>query len=413
MNDAWKRASARIDTYREWAVEVERKLTAIPAIAPDSGGTGELAKAVAVEEILRGIGVDRIERIDSPDPRAEGGVRPNLIARIPGGGGGRGRLWIMSHLDVVSEGDRTKWTSDPWQVRVDGDKVYGRGVEDNQQGIVSSLLLARALIDEGIVPAREVCLLFVADEEVGSKHGIQYLLGTQREALFASDDLIVVPDGGRPDGTQIEVAEKSIAWFKITVTGVSTHASTPERGVNAHRAAAHLTVALDEHLHRRFAESDPVFDPPTSTFEPTKREPNVASINILPGEDVFYFDCRVLPRYTLEDVEAEIDRHSREVEGRFGVTVRREAAQREPAAPPTSPDAPVVGALRRAVAAVYGVEAQAEGLGGGTVAAFIRRAGFPAVVWARMDETMHAADEYVLLPNLLGDAKVFAFLALQ
>ena len=62
---------------------------------------------------------------------------------------------------------------------------------------------------------------------------------------------------------------------------------------------------------------------------------------------------------------------------------------------------------------MYGVEARAEGIGGGTVAAYIRRAGFPAVVWARMDETMHAADEYVLIPNLLGDAKVFAFLALQ
>lgn len=412
MNDAWKRVTARIDSYRDWAIEIERRLTAVPAIAPDSGGTGELAKVAVVEEVLRGLGIDRLERIDSPDPRAQGGVRPNLIARIAGGGAA-GKLWIMSHLDVVSEGDRAKWTSDPWQVRVDGDKVYGRGVEDNQQGIVSSLLMARALVEEKLTPAREVCLLFVADEEVGSKHGIQYLLATRREGLFAPDDLIVVPDGGRPDGTQIEVAEKSIAWFKFTVTGVSTHASTPERGVNAHRAAANLIVALDEHLHRRFADSDPVFDPPISTFEPTKKENNVASINILPGEDVFYFDCRVLPCYTLEDVEAEIDRHSRAIEERFEVKVAREAVQREPAAPPTSTDAPVVAALRRAVSAVYGVEARAEGIGGGTVAAYIRRAGFPAVVWARMDETMHAADEYVLIPNLLGDAKVFAFLALQ
>jgi succinyl-diaminopimelate desuccinylase len=139
----------------------------------------------------------------------------------------------------------------------------------------------------------------------------------------------------------------------------------------------------------------------------------VASINILPGEDVFYFDCRVLPRYTLEEVEEEIDRHSRAVEEKFRVKVTREAAQREPAAPPTPADAPVVEALRRAVRAVYGVEAKAEGIGGGTVAAHIRRAGFPVVVWSRMDETMHGPDENVRLPNLLGDAKVFAHLALH
>ncbi len=61
---------------------------------------------------------------------------------------------------------------------------------------------------------------------------------------------------------------------------------------------------------------------------------------------------------------------------------------------------------------VYDVDAKPEGIGGGTVAAYIRHAGFPAVVWARMDETMHTANEYVLLSNLIGDAKVFAYLAM-
>jgi succinyl-diaminopimelate desuccinylase len=52
------------------------------------------------------------------------------------------------------------------------------------------------------------------------------------------------------------------------------------------------------------------------------------------------------------------------------------------------------------------------GIGGGTVAACIRRKGFHAAVWARMDETMHGPNEYCILSNLLGDAKVFAHLLL-
>lgn len=413
MHDAFKRAAARIDQYKEWAIEVEEKLTAVPAIAPDSGGKGELAKAAVVDEVLRSIGVESIERIDAPDDRAEGGVRPNIIARIPGEEGAKGRLWIMSHLDVVSEGDRSKWTSDPWKVRVDGDKLYGRGVEDNQQGIVASLVMVKALLEEKLVPTREVCLLLVADEEVGSKYGIQYVLKNTPEGMFTPEDYIVVPDGGRPDGTQIEVAEKSIIWMKFTVVGKSTHASTPERGINAHRAASHLVVALDQALHERFSANDPVFDPPICTFEPTKVEPNVGSVNILPGEHIFFLDCRVLPQYPLADVEALVEEHCAAIEKKFDVQITREAPQREEAAPPTSNDAPVVIALQQAVRDVYGVEAKPEGIGGGTVAAYFRHAGLSAVVWSRMDETMHTANEYVLLSNIIGDAKIFAYIAMH
>jgi succinyl-diaminopimelate desuccinylase len=48
------------------------------------------------------------------------------------------------------------------------------------------------------------------------------------------------------------------------------------------------------------------------------------------------------------------------------------------------------------------------GIGGGTVAAVFRRAGYPAVVYARLDDSAHQPDEYCVLDNLIGDAKVFA-----
>jgi len=62
----------------------------------------------------------------------------------------------------------------------------------------------------------------------------------------------------------------------------------------------------------------------------------------------------------------------------------------------------------RSVRKVYNVDARPKGIGGGTVAAYLRRLGWPVVVWARQDETAHQPNEYVWIPNLLGDAKVFA-----
>ena len=73
----------------------------------------------------------------------------------------------------------------------------------------------------------------------------------------------------------------------------------------------------------------------------------------------------------------------------------------------------MVEALSSAIKVVYGVAGKPGGIGGGTVAACIRRKGFPVAVWGRMDETMHGPDEYCVLDYLLGDAKVFAHVLLE
>ena len=407
---AFDRVTARIDGYRDEAIVLEKKLTAIPAVCPKSGGKGELARCLAVEEVLRGYGVTQLERIDAPDPEADGGVRPNLVARIAGASHDR-TVWVMSHLDVVPEGDLKKWDSPPFEARVEGDKVYGRGVEDNQQGVVASLLVAKALTEAQVTPAFDVALLFVADEETGSEFGIQYLLKKNKQ-MFRPEDIVIVPDGGLPDGSMIEVAEKGIAWLKITTQGKQCHGSTPEKGINAHVAAAHTIVRLGS-LYKKFNARNEVFDPPISTFEPTKKEANVPNVNTIPGEDVFYVDCRVLPEYDLTKVLRRVKTICGQVDRKMGTKTTLDIVQRDNAAPPTAVDAPVVTSLLKAVQKVYGVTARPMGIGGGTVAAHLRRAGAPAAVWARMDETMHGPNEYVVLSNILGDAKVLAHVMLQ
>jgi succinyl-diaminopimelate desuccinylase len=59
---------------------------------------------------------------------------------------------------------------------------------------------------------------------------------------------------------------------------------------------------------------------------------------------------------------------------------------------------------------VYRVDTRPIGIGGGTVGAYLRNAGMDSVVWSRMDDTAHQPNEYTLLDNILGDAKVMALL---
>ena len=389
-------------------VELESLLTSVPALAPESGGQGELDKAIALEKWLRANGVGDIVRMDAPDGRVASKIRPNLVATIPGKDDSA-RLWVMTHLDVVPEGERSNWKSDPWRVVVKDGRIYGRGVEDNQQGLVSSVFAALAFLKQGLVPARTIKLLFVADEEVGSKFGIQYLLANYD--LFRKDDIIIIPDGGNAQGSEIEVAEKNICWLKVTTKGVQTHAAMPDKGVNAFVAASDLVLRLHALEKSVFTARDSLFEPDRTTINPTKKEANVPNVNTIPGDDVFCVDMRILPQYPVAMAMAEARKAADAIEAQYKVKVTFEVLQsNESKATPA--DAPVVGKLKQAVKEVYGVEAKAIGIGGGTVGAYLRKAGYDCVVWARMEETAHQPNESALIENVIGDALVFASLAL-
>lgn len=397
-----------IENSVEDMIGLETLLTSIPALAPESGGEGELEKAIALEKWLRANGVSDLVRMDAPDSRVSSGIRPNLVATIPGMDDSQ-RLWIMSHLDVVPEGERSLWHSDPWKVQVRDGKVIGRGVEDNQQGLVSSVFAALAFTKQGIVPERTIKLLFVADEEVGSKFGIQYLI--ENYNLFRKEDLIIIPDGGNANGTEIEVAEKNICWLKVITKGKQTHAAMPDKGSNAFLAACDLALRIHALETSFFTARNPLFSPDRTTINPTKKEANVPNVNTIPGDDIFYVDMRILPEYPVATALAELRKLADAVEQQYSVNISFEIVQsNESRATPA--DAPVVAELARAVKSMYGVDAKPIGIGGGTVGAYIRKAGFDCVVWARMNETAHQPDESAEIANIVGDAKVFAELAM-
>jgi len=387
-------------------VECLSQLVRRKTLGPANGGDGELGKVLYLEELVAGFGFARMERVDSPDDSAPGGARPNLIVTVDGRRPeSEGVIWMVAHTDIVPEGDLAKWTSPPYEPEVRDGKLHGRGAEDNCQDLVASLYALKALADMGLTPERCVRLAFVADEETGSVHGIQHLIA---RGLFRKEDLIVVPDFGESDGAFMEVAEKSIVWLKVTVEGKSVHASMPQLGVNASRVGMKYALALDGLLHGKYDQTDELFLPAGSTFEPTKREANVDNVNTIPGLDVSYFDCRVLPRHDMEEVLSDARELADRMGGENGAKITVELQQGEQAAPPTAPDSPVVERLGRAIAAMTGTVAKPGGIGGGTCGAFFRREGLDAVVWATLEETGHQPDEYARISNMVSDAKVFA-----
>jgi succinyl-diaminopimelate desuccinylase len=400
----------KVEALKLEMVETLSQLIRVPAVGPENCGEGELSKAEELLKVLSEVAFDRIERYDAVDPRVPSGKRPNLLAYVDGEKNAR-RLWIVTHLDVVPSGEESLWKiTKPFEPKVQGDLIYGRGSEDNGQSLVASVFAAKALKQLGVKLNRTLALAFVSDEEQGSTMGIKHLLSKD---IFREDDLVVVPDHGTPKGDFIEIAEKSILWFKLTTFGKQAHGSLPSKGLNAHRIGMQVALELDRKLHEKYDARNDYFDVPFSTFEPTKKDKNIDAVNIVPGEDTLYFDCRVLPNYNVDEVLADISEVAADFEAKTQAKIQVEVLQKESSPQVLTDDSEIVMLLKQALKQTRGLDARVGGVGGGTCAAFFRQKGIPAVVWSTIDEVPHQPDEYARITNMVEDAKVFALLAVM
>ena len=407
MHETEKDLHGRIEELKDGVLEDFMEMLRIPVMAPELGGEGEWKRAKYLLDLLKkyGFSDDEITVIEAPDGRVPEGSRPNILARIKGK---RERaVWIITHMDVVPPGNPELWDSPPFEPEVRDGKIFARGSEDNGQEMFASLLAARALKESGHTPEWSIVIALVADEEVGSRYGMEYLV---REGHMPPEDLYIVPDHGVEDGLKVEIAEKSSLWLKYTVKGRQTHASTPNSGLNAHFVGANLIVSLIPYLREKYDKKDELFNPPTSTFEVTRKEENVPNINTIPGEDIFYTDFRVMPGYDLKELIEDVKGFCVGFCRGYGAEVEVGVENMHQAPPPTPLDAPVVKLLSSAIESVTGKSPEPEGIGGGTCAAILRDAGLAAVVWSTEDHMAHDSNEYARIKNIVQDAKIYASL---
>jgi len=392
-----------IESHREDMVEALKELLRIPAIGPENGGDGEFERARYVRELAERCGFDDIEMLDALDERVRLRLRPNVVARRKGRS--ERTVWIVTHMDTVPPGDLDAWSHPPFSPKEENGRIYGLGAEDNGQAMIASMFASKVLNELSLSPDMGFGLVVVADEEAGSEKGIKFLLN---EGVFNRDDIIYVPDFGVSDGSVIEVAEKSILWLKITIEGKQTHASMPSQGINAMKVGSEFMVFLLDYLRDRFGKMDHTFLPPRCTFEPTKRLQTVGNINTVPGDDVFYFDCRIIPDYDPDEVLDSVRKVAVLFEERTGAKIMVEIEQETRSGTPSEKEGEAVSMITRAISKVRNIEPQPRGIGGGTCANLFRLDGYPAYAWQTVDEKAHSVDEYCIIDNLVDDAKVFA-----
>lgn len=183
----------------------------------------ELATARFLERFLAREGI-AAEVIESAPGRA------NLIARLPGAHHGQALLWLH-HMDVVAA-VAEEWSVPPFSGTLRDGYVYGRGTLDCKGAGVAELVAFVLLRRLGIVPARDVVLLAVADEESGGTYGTRWLT-EHRPELFSDVGGVLNEGGGvlqlAPDRVvyAVELAQKAPLWLRVTARGRSGHGAAP------------------------------------------------------------------------------------------------------------------------------------------------------------------------------------------
>ena len=176
--------------------------------------------------------------------------RPNLVARLHGGGDGP-TLTLLGHVDTV-RADPDEWSFDPWAGDVMDGWVRGRGALDMKGQVAAEVAAAVALAESGWRPeAGELMLVITADEEVGGGLGAQWLC-EQHPDKVRSDFVVneggggLIEVGGRRLFT-LSVGEKGIFRMRLHAKGQAGHASLPRIGDNALlKLAGYLSALADQ-----------------------------------------------------------------------------------------------------------------------------------------------------------------------
>ncbi|BDZ39441.1 M20/M25/M40 family metallo-hydrolase [Microbacterium suwonense] len=158
---------------------------------------------------------------------------------------------LMAHYDVVPVDESDPWTFPPFEGRISGGSVYGRGALDDKGPLIVVIEAVENLLADGVTPARDVYLSFGGNEEtfgdaalaisdIFRERGITPWLVVDEGGAVVDSPLPFVPGSA----AMIGVGEKGIVTLRLSARGDGGHASTPPT-LTAVRRIARAVDRLD------------------------------------------------------------------------------------------------------------------------------------------------------------------------
>ncbi|MEN3793037.1 acetylornithine deacetylase [Fulvimarina sp. MAC3] len=288
---------------------------------------------------------------------------------------------LSGHSDVVPA-DEAGWSADPFTLRAEGERLYGRGTTDMKGFLAAALAALPTLAARPL--KRPIHLAFSYDEEAGCR-GVPHMIAELPELCARPLGVIV----GEPSGLQPVLAHKGKASVRLDVTGRSGHSSRPDQGLNAIHAMVGVladAVALGKDLAR--GPFDPRFTPPSSTLQ-VGIVAGGRAVNVIPERCSAEIELRAIagadPRALLEPIRTRLT--ALEAEG-FGTGWQELAAYPALALSPDSALAALMGELSG--------QTPCAAVSYGTEAGLFQAAGYDAIICGPGDiARAHRPDEFI------------------
>ncbi|MBN1399323.1 MAG: YgeY family selenium metabolism-linked hydrolase [Anaerolineae bacterium] len=365
-----------------------------------SSAEGQVAALVAQEMRRAGFDEVRIDRMG------------NCLGRI---GSGDGPVLLYdAHMDTVGVGEAQLWKREPFGGQIEAGILYGRGACDMKGALAAMLYAGKALVDARATLHGMLYLACVVQEEPCEGLAIGHII--EEEGIHPTWVVI-----GEATNLQIALGQRGRVELAITVQGRASHASRPERGVNAIYETARLIVGIEllapQLNHDAFLGKGSV--------AVTSIKSVAASRNVVPDSCILHVDRRLTVGETEARALAEIRRIlTREgVNASVQVTVhdavsytghRSDVRQSYPHWV-TPPDDPLTVELAQVIDDVLGYVPHLGKWDFSTDGVYTAGvAGIPTIGFGPGEERYaHTVDEQIKLSDLSAAARVYAELALR
>ena len=224
----------RVEDKKEDLISLTQDLIKIPTVNPPGEFYSDCVEYLNKRFKSKGFNTQIIRATGTPGD-TDKYPRQNIVANISNGEGPC--VHFNSHIDVVAVG--SGWTQPPFEGKVVGDKIYGRGSCDMKGGLAASIIAVESYLELNPNFTGSIELSGTADEETGGYGGVGYLA---EKGILAKPriDHVIIPEPLNKD--RICLGHRGVWWAEIETLGKIAHGSMPFDGDSAIR---HMHALLD------------------------------------------------------------------------------------------------------------------------------------------------------------------------
>ncbi len=210
----------------------------------------------------------------------------NLYVEI---GSGAKNLCFAGHSDVVTEGKISDWTHHPFQLTIEADKAYGRGLVDMKGAIFSFIVALKEFLSENRSPKTyKISLLISGNEEGNPKNGMVKLIPWLKQNKIKIDDCIIgEPTSEREVGDTVKIGRRGSITFDLHIVGKQGHVAYPHKALNPITILVNILKALKS---IEIDQGNEYFPP--SNLEITNIHVNNSTSNVIPQDAKATFNIR-------------------------------------------------------------------------------------------------------------------------